>query len=109
MQIGEERVHLAYISTLLFIIEGSQDRNSNRAGTWRQEETWKPWRGAAYWLAPCGLLSLLSYRTQDHKPRDGTTHNELGPPYQSLIKKMPYRLAYNSILWRCFQLKLLLL
>jgi hypothetical protein len=24
--------------------------------------------GAAYWLAPHGLLSLLSYRTQDHQP-----------------------------------------
>ena len=24
-----------------------------------------------------GLLSLLSYRTQDHQPRDSTTHNGL--------------------------------
>ena len=24
--------------------------------------------------------SLLSYRTQDHQPRDGTTHTGLGPP-----------------------------
>jgi hypothetical protein len=29
---------------------------------------------AAYWLAPHGLFSLLSYRTQDHMARDGTTH-----------------------------------
>ena len=48
--------------------------------------------GAAYCLVPCGLLSLLSYRTQDHQPRGGTTHNGLGP-LKSLIKKMPYRLA----------------
>jgi hypothetical protein len=34
----------------------------------------------AYWLAPHGLLSLLSYGTQDHQPRDGTTRGELGPP-----------------------------
>ena len=27
--------------------------------------------GAAYWLAPQGLLSLLCHRTQDHQPRDG--------------------------------------
>jgi hypothetical protein len=27
-----------------------------------------------YWLASPGLLSLLSYRTQDYQPRDGTTH-----------------------------------
>lgn len=25
-------------------------------------------------------LSLLSYRTQDLQPRDGPTHNVLGPP-----------------------------
>ena len=31
--------------------------------------------GAAYWLASPGLFSLLSYRTQDHQPRVGTTHN----------------------------------
>jgi hypothetical protein len=36
--------------------------------------------GAAYWLAPHGLLSLFSYGIQDHQPRDGTTHNGLGPP-----------------------------
>ena len=40
----------------------------------------RPWRDAAYWLAPYGFLSLLSYRTQDHQPRDGTTHNGLSPP-----------------------------
>jgi hypothetical protein len=40
----------------------------------------RPWRGAAYRLVSPGLLSLLSYRTQDHQPRDGTTHNGLGPP-----------------------------
>jgi hypothetical protein len=33
-QVGEERAHLAYTS---IIIEASQDKNSNRAGTWRQE------------------------------------------------------------------------
>jgi hypothetical protein len=35
-QVGEERVYSAYTSSaLLFIIKGSQDRNSHRAGTWR--------------------------------------------------------------------------
>jgi hypothetical protein len=36
--------------------------------------------GAAYWLAPCGLLNLLSYRTQDHQPTDDSTNSGLGPP-----------------------------
>jgi hypothetical protein len=46
-QVGEERVCVAYTSTALFIIEGSQDRNSNRTGTWRQELMQRPWSGAA--------------------------------------------------------------
>ena len=53
---------------------------SNRVGIWRQELMQSPWRDAADWLAPHALLSLLSYRTQDHQPREGATHNELSPP-----------------------------
>ena len=34
----------------------------------------------AYWLTPHGLLSPLSYRTQDQQPRHGTTHNGLATP-----------------------------
>ena len=33
--------------------------------------------GAASWLAPHGLHSLLSYRTQDHQPRECISHNGL--------------------------------
>jgi hypothetical protein len=62
-QVGEERVYSAYTSTLLFIIKGSQDRNSHRAGTWRQELMQRPWRDAAYWLA-----SLLSYKPRTISP-----------------------------------------
>jgi hypothetical protein len=69
----------AYTSTLLFITKGSQDRNSHRAGTSRQELMQRPWRDVTYWLASPGLLSLLSYRTQDYQSRDGTTHNEPSP------------------------------
>ena len=76
----KERVYLPNIYISLFIAEGSQDRNSNRAGTWRQELMQRPWRIAVYWVASHGLLSLLSYRTQDHQPRDGTTHNGSDPP-----------------------------
>ena len=97
MQVREGRVYSAYTSTLLFTTRGSQDRNSHRAGTWRPELMQSPWRGAAYWLAPHGLLSLLSYRTQDYQPSNGATHN--GPSQAwSPIEKMPY----SWISWRHF-------
>jgi hypothetical protein len=35
---------------------------------------------AAYWLAPHSILNLFSYRTQDHQPKDGTTHDGWGSP-----------------------------
>jgi hypothetical protein len=47
-QAGKERVYLSYTSISLFIIEGSQGRNSNRAGTKRQELIQRQQRGAAY-------------------------------------------------------------
>jgi hypothetical protein len=40
----------AYISTLLLIIEESQDRNSSRAGTQQQELMQRPWRRKYYSL-----------------------------------------------------------
>ena len=43
----------------------------------------RPWRGAAYWLASHGLLSLLSYRTYGCQPRDGIAHS--GLPLFTLI------------------------
>jgi hypothetical protein len=54
-QVGRERVYLAYTSTLLFITKGSQDRNSSRAGNWRQELMQRPW---ILLLALCGLLFM---------------------------------------------------
>jgi hypothetical protein len=47
-QVVEQKVYLTYIFISLFIIKRSQDRNSSRAGTWRQELIKRPWRGAAY-------------------------------------------------------------
>jgi hypothetical protein len=34
----------------------------------------RPQRSAVYWLAPHDLLTPLSYRTQVHQPKDGTTY-----------------------------------
>jgi hypothetical protein len=36
--------------------------------------------GAAYWIASPSLLSLLSYRTWDCQPRDGTPHSGPSQP-----------------------------
>jgi hypothetical protein len=45
-------------------------------------------------------MALLSLLNQNHHPWDDTTHNELGHPHQSLIKKMSYVLANGLILWK---------
>ena len=39
----------------------------------------RPWRDAAYWLAPHGLLSLISDSTQNHQPRVDKAHSEPNP------------------------------
>jgi hypothetical protein len=36
-QVGKERVNSAYTSKSVLITRGSQDRNSSRAESWRQE------------------------------------------------------------------------
>jgi hypothetical protein len=84
------------LSTSQFIIQGSQDRNSNRAGSWRQELMRRPWRVLLAGLLSC-LLGLLSYRTQNHQPKATPTTIGWALPYQSLIKKTTYTLAYSLI------------
>jgi hypothetical protein len=70
-QVEEERVYSAYTSHCC-----SSPRKSGLElkQVRKQELMQKPWRDVLYWLASPGLLSLLSYRTQDYQPRDGTTH-----------------------------------
>jgi hypothetical protein len=55
----------------------------------------RPWRGAAYWLAlmTCSACFLIELRIT--KPRNGTTHNELGPP--SSNRKFPNAGPYGDI------------
>ena len=52
-QVKEESVYLADTSIWLFIIERSQNRNSNVAGTWRQELMESIWM-----VMLTGLLSM---------------------------------------------------
>jgi hypothetical protein len=71
-QVGEERVYSAYTSILLFITK--EVRSGTLKQVRKQELMQGPLRDVLYWLASPGLLSLLSYRTQDYQPRDGPTH-----------------------------------
>ena len=71
-QAGEKRVYLAYTCMWLFIIEGSQDRNPNSTGTWRQELMQRPRMSAANLPASPDLLGLFSSKTQNQLPRAPT-------------------------------------
>ena len=71
--------------------------NSHKVEAWRQELMQRPWR-----VLLIDLLCQLSYRAQDHHPRGNPTYNELGLHPQSLIKKIPYRVAHSSNLLRGF-------
>jgi hypothetical protein len=70
-QVGEERVYSAYTSILLFITK--EVRTGTQAGQKAGADA-EPWRDITHWLTSPGLLSLLSYRTQDCQPRDGFTY-----------------------------------
>ena len=69
---------MAYTSIQLLIIEGSQDRILKRAETQRQDRSHG--RMLLIGLLAHSFFNLLSYRTQDHLPRDGTAHSGLGTP-----------------------------
>jgi hypothetical protein len=76
MQVGEKRVYSAYTSILLFITKVV--RTGTQAGQEAEADA-EPWKDVSYWLASPGLLSLLSFRTQDYQSRDGTTHKGISP------------------------------
>ena len=66
-------------------------------GTWRQEVKQRSYRNTtAGLLLMAGLLSLLSYTTQDHLPRGNITQGGLDYPCNSPSKKMPHKLAYGK-------------
>lgn len=72
-----KRVYLASTSTLIFILEGSQDRNSSKTKTCREELMQRHQEGSCWLACSHGLLSHLSERIQDHHPKQGTTYNGL--------------------------------
>jgi hypothetical protein len=73
--VGEERVYSAYTA-----VHHQRKSGLELKQVRKQELMQRPWRDVLYWLASPGLLSLLSYRTQDYQPRDGTTHKGTSPP-----------------------------
>ena len=95
-QLREERVSSASTSPSLFITEGSQGRNPNTAGTWRQELMQRPWRGGAYWFAHPAFLQNPA------PPAQGCATKSVLSPLPSITKNISYRLAYSLILWRRF-------
>ena len=75
-QVGEEDVNLADASTSMkemSINEGSRDRNSNRAGTWRPAIQ-RPLRGCC--LLSCSACFLIEPRTTSSRVTD-PFHNGL--------------------------------
>ena len=76
-QVEEERVYSAY--TFQIAIHHQRRSGLKLKQVRIQELMQRPWKDVTYWLASPGLLSLLSYRTQDYQPRDGTTHNGPSP------------------------------
>jgi hypothetical protein len=72
-QVVEERVYSVYSSTLAAHHQRKSGQELKQIR--KQKLMQRPWRPS---MLLTGLLSLLSYRTQDYQLRDGTTHR--GPP-----------------------------
>lgn len=71
-----------------------------------KEETQRVWdlKQRPWWSA-C-LLTYSPYKSQDHLPRDGTSHRELSPPiYQSSNEKIPYYLPTSYLVEAFSQLR----
>jgi hypothetical protein len=62
-QVVEERVYLAYISLFIMKESGQQLKQGRNL---KVETDAEAMEGASYSIASPGLLSLLSYRPQDH-------------------------------------------
>jgi hypothetical protein len=71
-QVGKERVYSAY--TFHIAVDHQRMLGLELKQVRKQELVQRPWRDVTSWLASPGLLSLLSYRSQDYQPRDGPTN-----------------------------------
>lgn len=94
-QLREKRLDFDYTSISQFNTESSQSRNSagqahRKAGADEEGIEQCCLLACFLWLA-----LLLSYRIKDNHLRIGTIYSGLGPPIQSLIKRVPYKLTYS--------------
>ena len=86
MKYHDQKQIEAYISISPFINNSGQEFRQDRnleAGSYGEamEE-------CCYWFVYHGFLSTLSYRNQDHRPRDAITHNGQILSHQEVIEKM---------------------
>jgi hypothetical protein len=70
--LGEERVNSAYTFHIAVHLQRKSAIELKQVR--KQELMQRSWRDVTYSIASPGLLSLLSYGTQDYQPRDDTTH-----------------------------------
>ena len=82
MKNNSERKGLAFPESSS--IEEHQDKSSNLIRTWRQKLTRRPWKK----LVPHCLFSLISYRIEDHQPRDDTIYELV------LLTSITYEIKY---------------
>lgn len=89
-RLGKEMVDFAHTPISQLVTEGGQGRNLEEADDTEAKEE--------YAKLACFSRLVHPIFLQHPDAQDDTTYNGLGPPHQSLIKRMPYRLAYSPIL-----------
>lgn len=78
----------AYTSVLLFVIEGSQARDSSRSGTWSLELLQRPWKGVAYCPAFLAHSDCFLIESRACSPGMASPTIDRALPQQLLIMKM---------------------
>jgi hypothetical protein len=86
-KLGEKRVHLAYTSTILFIIKGNQERNSNSVKTWSWELMLRSWRDALTGLLP--WLAQPAFLLNPGLPVQSITHMGWALSITHQLRKCP--------------------
>lgn len=86
---GRQRFIVTYRSQLIL----KEPRQELGVRTWNPELKQKSWRNAAYWLSQL----VFFYTPKSPAQSGGPVHSGLSSPQQSLIKKIPHKLASRPI------------